>query len=209
MEILVEGGTEGLTVEAVVKRAGVSVGSFYARFSGKDELNRYIRAWAWSEARQEWDTALEAKVWGRLPLSSVIDGVVSLLLATFREDRLRRSVLGREMTGDPETAAQILAFHRHILATVTPILLDCGKETLPPDPEEAIHFGYRCVTGAIREFLELAEAEALSGADADRTLQEEDLSQRLSLLWLRYLTGGAQEETEPPEGEVDFFDPWG
>lgn len=209
MEILAEGGTERLTVEAVVKRAGVSVGSFYARFSGKDELIRYVRAWAWSEARQKWDAALEARIWARLPLSSVIEGVVGLLLATYREDRFRRGALGREMGGDPETAAQILAFHRHILATVTPILLARGKEALPREPKEAIRFGYRCVTGAIRELLELAEAEALSGAESEPILQDADFSQQLSLLWLRYLIGGASEPQELPGGEVDFFDPWG
>ena len=41
-EILEEDGAGGLTVHAVIARARSSVGSFYARFSGRDELLAYL-----------------------------------------------------------------------------------------------------------------------------------------------------------------------
>ena len=37
-----------LTVQDIVSRAGTSVGSFYARFSGKDDLFAYVEASVWT-----------------------------------------------------------------------------------------------------------------------------------------------------------------
>ena len=42
LEILGEEGADGLTVQAIVQRAGSSVGSFYARFDGKEDLLDYL-----------------------------------------------------------------------------------------------------------------------------------------------------------------------
>ena len=42
LTLLGERGRDGLTVQDIVSRAGTSVGSFYARFSGKEDL---LRTW--------------------------------------------------------------------------------------------------------------------------------------------------------------------
>lgn len=209
LEILEERGMEGLTVGSIVERAGVSVGSFYARFAGKEELIRYVRAQIWSEARRKWDAALRTQVWEGLPTSAVVEGVVGLLLRTFRADHLQRRVLGREVGADPETAAQLMAFHDHLLTTVTPLLLSHKEDLTHPDPEEAIAFGYRCIVGAIREFLEIEEAKALTLGEGDSLRSRDDLGQELAFLWLGYLRPRERDPAQEDEGAVDFFDPWG
>ena len=47
-------GPEALTVTALTKRARTSVGSFYARFRGKDDLLRYLGERALNEALEVW-----------------------------------------------------------------------------------------------------------------------------------------------------------
>ena len=55
LELMEEGGVENATVSAIVNRAGASVGSFYARFKGKDDLIRYLQDRIWSKLGAEGD----------------------------------------------------------------------------------------------------------------------------------------------------------
>jgi AcrR family transcriptional regulator len=204
LELMEEGGVENATVSAIVERAGASVGSFYARFKGKDDLVRYLQDQIWSEARHRWDQALAELNWGDLPLESVVEGVVGLLLQSFRADYHQREVLGRERRQDEEGARRVFEFHQHILATVTPLFMAHQDEITHPDPEWAIRLGYRFAVGAIREILELEGAVGVvdGAASADALIPE------LARAWIAYLGaedhGGASETS----GDVDFFDPW-
>jgi hypothetical protein len=55
LELLQESGVEGTTVSDIVDRANTSVGSFYARFKGKDDLLRYLRDRFQDEVLDRWD----------------------------------------------------------------------------------------------------------------------------------------------------------
>ncbi len=56
--LLERGGPEALTVGAIARRARTSVGSFYARFDGKDELSRYLGELALGEVTASWREGL-------------------------------------------------------------------------------------------------------------------------------------------------------
>ena len=219
--LMEEVGVEGATVAAIVDRAGASVGSFYARFPGKEDLVRYLRAGVWTEARERWDQALAGETWEGLPMRTVVEGVVGLLIRSLRADFQRRKVLGRDRAGDSEASTMAVSFHEHLLSTVTPILLARREEISHPDPDGAVEFGYRVVVGAIREFLELESVHDLP-LDRDpplpRSLEEEGekamafragLGPELARLWSGYLRPIASDGGDEESGEVDFFDPWG
>jgi AcrR family transcriptional regulator len=207
VELMGEVGVEGTTVAAIVERAGSSVGSFYARFPGKDDLIRYVRAQVWADARTRWDGALDGQAWDELPLSALLEGVVGLLLRTFRVDFQRRGVLGGELGSDVEAARHLQDFHHHLLVTVTPLILTRREEMTHPAPEEAVEFGYRCVVGGIREFMEVEVAMTASAQGPPQPPKE--LGPDLARLWLGYLNPGSGGEGEGRGGEVNFFDPWG
>ena len=76
LSILDEQGPAGLTVQAVVARAGSSVGSFYARFKGKGDLLDYLGARVWQEALERWNEALESRDWSALGLRELAAGSV-------------------------------------------------------------------------------------------------------------------------------------
>ena len=80
LELIAEQGVEATTVAQIVSRAGSSVGSFYARFSGKDELVHYLEEKVWSDARARWDGALASNAWAGLSLPEVVEGVVRLII---------------------------------------------------------------------------------------------------------------------------------
>lgn len=199
LELMEENGVEGATVANIVDRAQASVGSFYARFPGKDDLIRFLRARVWTEARERWDEALRAESWEGVALDRVVEGVVSLLLRSFRADYRRRKSLGGDPGGDPEAAAHRLAFHGHLLKTLTPLFLANRDRITHPEPERAISFGYRFVVGAIREFLEVEEGQDVLP----------ELGPELARAWMGYLAPAGEEEALGQDGAVDFFDPWG
>ncbi len=205
LELMEEGGVEGATVAAIVERAGASVGSFYARFAGKDDLIRYLQDRIWSEARDRWDEALKTQDWGALSAESVVEGVVGLLLRSFRADYHQREVLGRERRQDEEGARRVFEFHQHILSTVTPLFLTHRREITHPDPEWAIRLGYRFAVGAIREILELEGAVGI----VDGAATAEAIIPELARAWIAYLGAGRTDERTEVSPEVDFFDPWG
>jgi AcrR family transcriptional regulator len=200
-----EGGVEKATVGAIVERAGASVGSFYARFAGKDDLIRYLQDRIWAEARGRWDTALDTLDWEALSMEEVVEGVVGLLLRSFRADYHQREILGRERRRDEEGARRVFAFHQHILSTVTPLFMAHQDEITHPDPEWAIRLGYRFAVGSIRELLELEGAVGV----VDGASSAEAIIPELARAWIAYLGGGGVDEGPQPQREVDFFDPWG
>ena len=203
--LMEEGGLENATVASIVSRAGTSVGSFYARFDGKEELIRYLQDRIWAEARDRWDSAMAAQTWGSRSLEGVVQGVVSLLLQSFRADYHQREILGRERRQDEEGARRVFAFHQHILSTITPHFLANRKEITHPDPEWAIRLGYRFAVGGIRELLELEGAVGV----VDGASTAEGVVPELSRAWIAYLGVGGVREDRSADGKVDFFDPWG
>jgi len=68
-------GPEALTVTGIMRRARTSVGSFYARFQGKDDLLRYLGERALEESLSRWD---EAKA--ELPVGGARDETVAALV---------------------------------------------------------------------------------------------------------------------------------
>lgn len=198
LSLMEEKGEEAATVAAIVERAEASVGSFYARFPGKEDLFRYLEDRVWSEARDRWDEALAAESWEGRTMAEVVEGVVGLLLRLFRADYHRRRVLGNRASRDTAENPLRVNFHRYLLKTVTPILMAREEDVAHPEPKAAIEFGYRMVIGAIRELMEINEEEWKLAPGPE-----------LARAWRAYLSPGTDLDTSRGQDAVDFFDPWG
>src|SRR5687767_12609116 len=72
LAILRERGPDGLTVQEVVARARTSVGSFYQRFAGKEELLRHLEETLAAEAAAKFEGELAARVSADLPLAAKV-----------------------------------------------------------------------------------------------------------------------------------------
>jgi len=193
LEILDEAGVEGLTVHAIVKRAHSSVGSFYARFAGKDDLLEYLGERVWREAAQRWDEALASRDLAGLSLVELVEGAVRLLADAGQS---RASYL-RALEQAPATGDDAyLAFQGHVVEGLQELLIARTAEMSHPEPVRATPLGLRAALG-------LLEAPSLPGSEP---LSPEDRVREATRLLLGYLAGG--ESGSRPTGQVDFFDIW-
>ena len=184
--LLAEKGREALTVQDIVARAKTSVGSFYARFSGKEELLAYLEQGVWTRARGEWDDALGSRVGEGSSLGERIRAIVALLVEVHQDEALKHWSSAASDAGDgPE-------FARHMRDAVARALLECRTHIRHSDPERAIELGYAAVRGALRERPEGWE---------DGPLTEE-----LTRLWRSYL--GRGESDDRGAAAVDYFQVW-
>lgn len=205
LELIEERGVEGTSVKDVVDRAGSSVGSFYARFPGKEELLLYLQARVWHEAREAWDDAVASQDWAGLDLEHLVREVVRVLLAFQQEDAGRRHALGeharvRGAGDDPEEA-----FHRQVLRDLRRMVLARSEQVRHPSPELAVELGYRMTLGA------LLEVAALERARGER-LGERVITDEVARGYLAYLGVEGLPTRDVHEGETAFGDPfdiWG
>ena len=193
LAILAEQGPGGLTVQAVVDRAGSSVGSFYARFKGMSDLLEYLGARVWQEALERWSEALESRDWSVLELQELAAGSVGLLLDAQRSRSSYLRALDRAARGNDEAYT---AFRKELLAGISQLLLARKHEIDHLRPELAIRLGLLAVLGVV-------DAEdPTSGEPVPRSV----IVKEATALLLGYLVPGGPPGSS--EG-VDFFDIWG
>lgn len=194
LELLATEGPAGLTVHAVVAKADSSVGSFYARFQGKDDLLDYLSERVWTEALDRWNDALVSRDWGSLQLTEMVGGAVVLLIDA---QRYRSAYLKALDWASGRHSDEYESFRTQLLVGLGRILLERASDMRHPDPQLAVRLGLRAVLGVVD-----AEFRAVE----DR-LPRETLVEECRTLLLGYLTG------ESPGGGdtegVEFFDVWG
>ncbi|GMV07052.1 MAG: hypothetical protein AMXMBFR53_33270 [Gemmatimonadota bacterium] len=195
LQILEDEGPEGLTVQAIVARAGSSVGSFYARFAGKDQLLEYLGERVWREAAERWDQALASRDWGDVDLRGLVAGSVRLLGEAGRS----RATYLRALEGTPGARDDAYAaFQAHVLGGMEELLLARANEMDHPDPAVGVRLGLRAVLGVLDEPL----------PDGGEVIPLERRMEEASALLLGYLHRGEGRHTLG-SGQVDFFDIWG
>ena len=194
LEILATEGPDGLTVHAVVEKAESSVGSFYARFSGKDDLLDYLGERLWEEALGRWNEALASRDWSKLELGSLIEGSVGLLVDAQRSRSAYLKALDRMAGRDGDAYA---TFREKLLEGLSGVLLSRRKEIVHEHPEIAVRLALRSVLGII---------DGQARATEDR-LDRETLISECRVLMVSYLTGRTKA-TQPSEG-LEYFDVWG
>jgi AcrR family transcriptional regulator len=199
LELLEANGPDGVTVQAVVARARSSVGSFYARFGGKDDLLEYLGERVWEEALRRWDDAVQAKAWSAMDLAEITEGAVGLLID------VRRTRVGRlrdldRMSGGGDAYER---FRRHVVESLEALLLERITEVEHESPQLAVRLGLSAILGVIDAGL---DRPADSREPQEGSVSREQLVHECTDLLLRYWTGGAHDGgTEP----VEFFDVWG
>lgn len=194
IEILEEEGVDALTVQAVVRRARSSVGSFYARFEGKEDLLAYVGEQIWSEAASRWDSAFAECDFTDRPLAELVDGCAALLVEASASPA--GALLALERAGEPG-AASFARFRSHVLERLEELLLTRVDELVHAEPRIAVPLGLRAVA-------------SLGDAASDgRWLAPppERLAEEAGVLLRRYLLG--DDATAAGRGQVEFFDIWG
>ncbi len=201
LDLISERGVEGASVQDIARRARASVGSFYARFQGKEDLLRYLEVQLWADARNSWTTALEAGGWDELSFEDIVATVMQVLVEVDRTGaRQRRLLESRRGPGTVSDAAR--DFDAALSHDIRHLLLRHSALIDHPDPARAVDVCIAVVTGALRH-----RASGEAAAPAAFELSDEEWSQELSRMALAYLAGA----TASPDGkgQMDFFEIWG
>jgi len=192
LELLATEGPDGLTVHKVVAKADSSVGSFYARFKGKEDLLDYLGERVWTEALERWNEAIESKDWTEFTLPEIVEGAVGLLIDAQRSRSAYLKALDR--AGNAQGHAYD-HFQNELLAGLAGLLLARSADIVHEDPQRAVRLALRAALGVID-----AEFHAIH----DR-LPRDVLLEECRVLVTGYLTG----DGHGGGGGVEFFDVWG
>lgn len=212
-ELLAEEGADGVVVQGVVERAHATVGSFYARFSGKEDLLRHLEERVWADVKARWNASLADSAWPRAGLEGCLERVVDLLRVSLHVGEAERRGLAARAGG----AERERDFDAHVRRTLRERVLDHEDEIRHPDAVLAADVGLRAVTGVLRS--------AIPGPGPGP--DPEPLTRELVRLYLAYLASVDAAEGAPRDGDgeagdgeaddaqagtaqaVDFFDVWG
>jgi len=121
-ELLEKEGPEGLTVAGITRKARASVGSFYARFGGKEDLLGYMGGAALEEALVHCDDLAPGSVTSsRGAVGARVESLVSILTALYLEGAGRRLALLEGIEDpDPTRRSRLEARLSHAFSDNTP-----------------------------------------------------------------------------------------
>lgn len=218
IELIAEKGPDGANVQDITRRARSSVGSFYARFDGKDELMAYLRARVWQDVQDRWDESGNsdreiARIKGFEGADPENDGLSAALylisarvIQAFEPDaRARRVLETHRGPEDPEDLAGLLVEH---LATETSArLAEYTAEIDHPNPQVAVRLLLAVLVASARELTETESLNVLRGALGLPELPME--LWRMAIGYLHQRSGATAFSSQDPPAQMEFFDVWG
>ncbi|HKB71051.1 MAG TPA: helix-turn-helix domain-containing protein [Thermoanaerobaculia bacterium] len=180
-ELLAERRFEEATVAELVKRAGSSVGAFYARFGNKEALLRELDERLFEAGRTSWRDFLADERWERAGAGEILDAFVGRLVAKRRERRglLRALVLHARANPGSDFAKRSVRLNRRLVGRITEMLLARRGDMGHPRPEEAVPFALQIADSVTRDAIVFEEG-ALAPKRSDRAL-EADLTRVIRL----------------------------
>ena len=152
LELIGQDGVEGTTVGAIARRAGSSVGSFYARFEGKTDLLLYLDERIWETVDQRWSDALAEGLADR-PIDQLVRGLARLYADMDLVHRGARDAIGRALRGPgagPSDAA--VRIRARVREDSTRLLLEKRDAIVHSDPELAVETVCRTLETASGDF---------------------------------------------------------
>ena len=152
LELIAQDGVEATTVGAIARRAGSSVGSFYARFEGKSDLLLYLDERIWETVGQRWVEATAEGMADR-SIEQLVRGLARLYADLELVHRGARDAIGRALRGPgaslSDTALRIRARVREDSAH---LLLAKRDEIVHSDPELAVETVCRALEASAHLF---------------------------------------------------------
>ena len=195
-------GVDAVGITQIVKEARSSVGSFYARFDGKEDLVRYLHNRLWQETLDRWVET--TKAWDD---GSELEGQVEALVTALREaiepDFVLRSSLSREMGSVGSEAVRV--FERQLTADGLS-LLDRGNDLRHPSPEEAVTTGILIALSTLRHHLSAPPQIASDGSVDPLDDLARELGRALKGYWG---VGRVVQDSHGGGTRIEYFDIWG
>ncbi len=180
--LIEETGTAEVSIPEIVRRAGSSVGGFYARFRDKNELLRALEERFFREQRARVERLTRPENWRETSVSEIVRVYTGELVSVFRSRRaLIRAFVARAVH-DLEFRGEAQRFQREVSDRVSAVLLARPGAIGHPRPALAVPIAVAIVFGAM-------VAGALLGDPRHpfASLSEEEAAEELARTFLGYL----------------------
>ncbi len=182
--IIIEGGIDAATVAEVARRAGSSVGSFYARFADKEALLRCMLERFHEQAIATTDAVLVPPRWDGVELGDALETMLLFMMRVLRERRRLMVAMLTRAAGDPTLAALGIRLHDHITEKLLAVLRHRGDALDHPQPEVAVRMAAWLVLAAM-------ESRVLYGSGGEERLPDALVAGELARMALRYIGAGS------------------
>jgi AcrR family transcriptional regulator len=180
--LIEEKGLADASIPEIVRRAGSSVGGFYARFRDKDALFRALEERFFLDLYARLDAISSPARWHGASLGEIVRPSVEELVRAFRERApLIRCFLVRAAR-DPGTFEDGLRFRRDVAARFVALAAPRRQEIRHPQPELAVELGVQLAFGLMQQAVILGEVRA-----GGRVLDDADLVEEITRNFLAYL----------------------
>jgi len=186
-----EKGIDDAPIGEIVRRAGSSVGAFYARFRDKDGLVHALYDRYYAEAVATADEALDPERWEGAGVAEVLSAVIAFLVSIYREQRGLIRAFAVHNHRNAEFAARQQRLSHHVGEGLTALLLARRAEIGHPDPDTAARFGLALVFGALETTILFGEMRAVPA------LSDDSLAAELTRAYLAYLGVGLPARRNP------------
>lgn len=183
--LIEEKGAADASIPEIVRRAGSSVGGFYARFRDKDALYRALEERFFREIYQRLDEISSPERWQGASLAEIVRPSVQELVTIFRERAaLIRCFLVRA-ANHAATFEDGIRFRREVGARFAALAAGRRHEIRHPEPELAVELGVQLAFGLMQQAVVLGEVRAGGRVLGDPELVDEITRNFVSYLDLR------------------------
>ena len=176
--LIIEKGASALTIAEVARRARSSVGSLYARFSGKEALLRSVFERFFEQAAATAEKALDPGVWQTASLAAVFEQICAFTVRTFVERRELIASLTIYAAQSPEMSAIAERLGDTLSERFHALLVARGARFTHPDPARAIQLTTWMLLSAM-------EAHTLHGAS--NALSSDFIAREAARMFSAYL----------------------
>ena len=166
---------ERVSVGELAKRGRSSVGAFYGRFRGKEELLDFIGSRGEKEILARWDEYFAPEKWTGVPAEEIVSRFVRFWVSAHRARKgvVRALFLRLRGRPTPETLARTRRMNRKVVAGMRSLLQERRREIAHPDLDLAIPLGLVLVAASIREWVLFEDLKLYPRAPDDEALVEE------------------------------------
>jgi len=180
--LIAEKGLADASIPEIVRRAGSSVGGFYARFRDKNGLLRALEERFFLDIVRRLDAIADPERWRRAPVAVIVAACAEELVSVARaRHHLITAFLYRGIQ-DPDFRRDALRFRRRVSESLGALLLARRAELAHPQPELAIDLGVQAALALMLQDAVYGETRA-----AGRALGRSALVRELTRSFLAYL----------------------
>jgi AcrR family transcriptional regulator len=177
-----EKGHAAVSIPEIARRAGSSVGGFYARFRDKGELLRALEERHFLELSQRLEALADVRRWQDAPTSRIVEAAVAELVNSTRERRHMIAAFLVRAIEDPVIREGGLRFRRTVEERISDLLLTRRAEMNHPDPALAIDLGIQTAFALMQQHVLIEETQVQGHA-----LSDDELRRELTTMFLRYV----------------------